>query len=138
MIDCAHGCASYCSARYCFAKAAMMAQLPNLSPFFDDFDKRMTDLNSEHVSETESDEEERTVAEGVEQTAEGVEQTAKKKKKKCRRKRRRAGDRLGCQMALRALEKEKKGRTNEEIVSEACPEPASFCRGDSGDPLCPR
>ena len=116
----------------------MMAQLPNLSPFFDDFDKRMTDLNSEHVSETESDEEERTVAEGVEQTAEGVEQTAKKKKKKCRRKRRRAGDRSGCQMALRALEKEKKGRTNEEIVSEACPEPASFCRGDSGDPLCPR
>ena len=68
----------------------------------------------------------------------GVEHTAKKKKKKCRRKRRRAGDRSGRQMALRALEKEKKGRTNEEIVSEACPEPASFCRGDSGDPLRPR
>ena len=47
-----------------------------------------------------------------------------KKKKKCRRKRRRAGDRSGRQMALRALEKEKKGRTNEEIVSEACPKPA--------------
>ena len=39
----------------------------------------------------------------------GVAHTAKKKKKKCRRKRRRAGDRLGRQMALRALEKEKKG-----------------------------
>ena len=48
MIDCAHGCPSYC-----FAKAAVMAQLPNLSPFFDDFDKRMIDVNSEHVSETE-------------------------------------------------------------------------------------
>ena len=56
----------------------MMAQLPNLSPFFDDFDKRMTDLNSEHVSETESDEEERTVAVDLK----GVEQTAKKKKRK--------------------------------------------------------
>ena len=77
MIDCAHGCASYCSARYCFAKAAVMAQLPNLSPFFDDFDKRMTDLNSEHVSETESDKEERTVAVDLK----GVEQTAKKKRK---------------------------------------------------------
>ena len=134
MIDCAHGCASYCSARHCFAKAAVMAQLPNLAPFFDNFDKRMIDLSSEHVSETESDEEERTVAVDLK----GVEQTAKKKKKKCRRKRRRAGDRSGRQMALRALEKEKKGRTNEEIVSGACPEPASFCRGDSGDPLCPR
>ena len=132
MIDCAHGCASYCSARYCFAKAAVMAQLPNLSPFFDDFDKRMIDLSSEHVSETESDKEERRVAVDLK----GVEQTAKKKK--CRCKRRRAGDRSGRQMALRALEKEKKGRTNEEIVSEACPEPASFFRGDSGDPLCPR
>lgn len=134
MIDCAHGCASYCSACHCFAKAAVMAQLPNLAPFFDDFDKRMIDLSSEHVSETESDEEERTVVVDLK----GVEQTAKKKKKKCRRKRRRAGDRSGRQMALRALEKEKKGRTNEEIVSGACPEPASFCRGDSGDPLCPR
>ena len=133
MIDCAHGCASYCSARHCFAKAAVMAQLPNLAPFFDDFDKRMIDLSSEHVSETESDEEERTVAVDLE----GVEETGKKKKE-CRRKRRRAGDRSGRQMALRALEKEKKGRTNEEIVSGACPEPASFCRGDSGDPLCPR
>ena len=55
----------------------MMAQLPNLSPFFDDFDKRMTDLNSEHVSETESDEEERTVAVDLK----GIEQTAKKKRK---------------------------------------------------------
>ena len=49
-----------------------MAQLPNLSPFLeDDFDDRMIDLSSEHVSETESDEEERTVAvdlEGVEET----------------------------------------------------------------------
>lgn len=49
-----------------------------------------------------------------------------KKKKKCRRKRRRAGDRSGRQMALRALEKEKKGRTNEEIVSDACPELPRF------------
>lgn len=29
-------------------------------------------------------------------------------------------------MALRALEKEKKGRTNEEIVSDACPELPCF------------
>ena len=49
-----------------------------------------------------------------------------KKKKKCRRKRRRAGDRSGRQMALRALEKEKKRRTNEEIVSDACPELPCF------------
>ena len=53
-----------------------MAQLPNLSPFFDDFDKRMIDLSSEHVSETESDKEERRVAVDLK----GVEQTAKKKK----------------------------------------------------------
>ena len=99
-----------------------MAQLPNLSPFLeDDFDDRMIDLSSEHVSETESDEEERTVAVDLE----GVEETGKKKKK-CRRKRRRAGDRSGRQMALRALEKEKKGRTNEEIVSDACPELPRF------------
>ena len=56
----------------------------------------------------------------------GVEHTTKKKKKKCRRKRRRAGNRSGRQMALRALEKEKKGRTNEEIVSDACPELPRF------------
>ena len=99
-----------------------MAQLPNLSQFLeDDFDDRMIDFSSEHVSETESDEEERTVAVDLE----GVEETGKKKKK-CRRKRRRAGDRSGRQMALRALEKEKKGRTNEEIVSDACPELPCF------------
>ena len=56
-----------------------MAQLPNLSPFLeDDFDDRMIDFSSEHVSETESDEEERTVAVDLK----GVEQTAKKKKRK--------------------------------------------------------
>ena len=56
-----------------------MAQLPNLSPFLeDDFDDRIIDLSSEHVSETESDEEERTVAVDLK----GVEQTAKKKKRK--------------------------------------------------------
>ena len=133
MIDCAHGCASYCSARHCFAKAAVMAQLPNLSPFFDDFDKRMIDLSSEHVSKRRV-----TRRRGRWRWTSRVSNRRRKKKKKCRRKRRRAGDRSGRQMALRALEKEKKGRTNEEIVSGACPEPASFCRGDSGDPLCPR
>ena len=55
-----------------------MAQLPNLSPFLeDDFDDRMIDFSSEHVSETESDEEERTVAVDLE----GVEETGKKKRK---------------------------------------------------------
>ena len=54
-----------------------MAQLPNLSPFLeDDFDDRMIDLSSEHVSETESDEEERTVVVDLE----GVEETGKKRK----------------------------------------------------------
>ena len=54
-----------------------MAQLPNLSPFLeDDFDDRMIDLSSEHVSETESDEEERTVVVDLE----GVEETEKKRK----------------------------------------------------------
>ena len=54
-----------------------MAQLPNLSPFLeDDFDDRMIDLSSEHVSETESDKEERTVVVDLE----GVEETGKKRK----------------------------------------------------------
>ena len=54
-----------------------MAKLPNLSPFLeDDFDDRMIDLSSEHVSETESDEEERTVVVDLE----GVEETGKKRK----------------------------------------------------------
>lgn len=78
MIDCAHGCASYCSARCCSARAAVIAQLPNLSPFLEgDFDDRMIDLSSKHVSETESDEEERMVAVDLE----GVEETGKKKRK---------------------------------------------------------
>ena len=78
MIDCAHGCASYCSARSCSAKAAVMAQLPNLSPFLEgDFDNRMIDLSSKHVSETDCDEEERMVAVDLE----GVKETGKKKEK---------------------------------------------------------
>ena len=53
-----------------------MAQLPNLSPFLeDDFDDRMIDLSSEHVSKTESDEE-RTVVVDLE----GVEERGKKRK----------------------------------------------------------
>ena len=55
-----------------------MAQLPNLSPFLEgNFDDRMIDLSSKHVSEMESDEEERTVAVDLE----GVEETGKKKEK---------------------------------------------------------
>lgn len=55
-----------------------MAQLPNLSPFLEgNFDDRMIDLSSKHVSEMESDEEERTVAVDLE----GVEETGKKKRK---------------------------------------------------------
>ncbi|PFX20115.1 hypothetical protein AWC38_SpisGene15462 [Stylophora pistillata] len=88
-----------------------MAHLPKFSPFLEEDFNEMMDLAEEHVSETDSDEEERAVGvEGVEEKTE--------KKTKSKRKRRQAGDRSGRQMVLRKINEEKKMRKNEEVISE--------------------